>query len=170
MLRSIRRAGIQIFSYLLAVQLCLLASWSRAELGNPLSVVVDYVIDGDSLVVQRNGKEMEVRLWGVDAPEYDQPYSARAKEALKILTEGQEGTLYVKYRDRYERYVAVLVIDGLTINAELVKDGLSWVYGRYCDEPVCQRWELMQAEAKTNRQGLWGGRNPVPPWRWKGIR
>ncbi len=28
------------------------------------------VIDGDSLVVQRKGRPVEVRLWGVDAPKW----------------------------------------------------------------------------------------------------
>lgn len=171
MLRSIRRGSrLQTFSYLSAVLLFFLASWVRAEQGNPLSVIVEYVIDGDSLVVTRNGKAMEIRLWGIDAPEYDQPYSAPSKEALKKMTAGQEGTLYIKYRDRYDRYVAVLVIDELNINQEMVKDGYGWVYRRYCNEPVCGRWEQMQAEAKANRHGLWGGKDPISPWRWKAKR
>ncbi|NNF45182.1 MAG: thermonuclease family protein [Desulfofustis sp.] len=147
-----------------------LAGEGRAEQGHPLSVVVDYVIDGDSLMVKRNGKAMEVRLWGIDAPEYDQPYSAGSKKALKKMTVGQEGTLFVKYRDRYDRYVAVLVIGELNINQELVIDGHSWVYGRYCNEPVCGRWEQKQSEAKANRRGLWSGSDPVPPWQWKARR
>jgi endonuclease YncB( thermonuclease family) len=135
-----------------------------------MSVAVDYVVDGDSLVVKRNGKAMEVRLWGIDAPEYDQPYSAVSKKALQKLTAARAGTLYVKYRDRYGRYVAVLVIDDLNINQELVKGGYSWVYGRYCREPICRRWELLQDEAKADRHGLWAGRDPVPPWQWKARR
>ena len=171
MLRSIKGgARFQTFSFLLAVLLFFLASWGRAEQGEPLPIIVDYVIDGDSLVVKRNEEAMEIRLWGIDAPEYDQPYSARSKDALKKMTVGQEGTLYVKYRDRYDRYVAVLVIDNLNINQEMVKDGHSWVYGRYCNETVCGRWEKMQADAKANRYGLWGGKDPISPWRWKAKR
>jgi endonuclease YncB( thermonuclease family) len=135
-----------------------------------MPVVVDYVVDGDSLVVRHNGNAMEVRLWGIDAPEYDQPYSVLSKKALKELTVGQAGTLYVKYRDRYDRYVAVLVIEGLNINQELVQGGHSWLYGRYCSEPICAHWEVLQEEAKANRRGLWGRGDPVPPWQWKARR
>ena len=156
--------------YLLVILQAVLPGWGKAEQANPLSVVVDYVIDGDSLVVKRNGKTMEVRLWGIDAPEYDQPDNAQSKDGLKRLTAGQKGTLYVKYRDRYDRYVAVLVIDQFNINQELVKDGHAWVYRRYCNETVCERWIQMEGEAKANRHGLWDGRDPIPPWRWKAKR
>ena len=164
-------SGVQGPLYYLLVSLVLfIASVASAAQRQPMSVVVDYVVDGDSLVVKRDGKAMEIRLWGIDAPEYDQPYSGLSKKALKKLTVGQAGTLYVKYRDRYDRYVAVLVIDELNINQELVRSGHSWLYGRYCREPICTRWELMQAEAKANRQGLWAGDDPVPPWQWKARR
>lgn len=171
MCRSIRRgSNLQAFSCLLVVLLLFLAGWSRAEQKKPMAVVVDYVIDGDSLVVKGNGKTLEVRLWGIDAPEHNQPYSDRSREALKDMTVGQGGTLYAKYRDRYDRYVSVLLIDGQNINQELVRDGHAWVYKRYCDEPVCGLWQQMQAEAKANRYGLWGGSDPIPPWRWKAKR
>ncbi len=156
--------------YLSVLLFLFVASLGLAEQGQPMPVIVDYIVDGDSLVVKHNGKAMEVRLWGIDAPEYDQPYSALSKKALKDVTGGRAGTLYVKYRDRYDRYVAVLVIEDLNINQELVKGGHSWLYGRYCSEPICALWELMQEEAKANHQGLWGGGDPVPPWQWKARR
>ena len=139
----------------------------RAQQGQTLSVKVDYVIDGDSLMVKHKGRAMEVRLWGIDAPEYDQPYSDGAQRALKKMTAGQKGRLRIKYRDRYDRYVAILLIDELNVNQELVKAGHSRVYGRYCDEPVCAHWKLLQEEAKANHRGLWRGRDPVSPWQWK---
>jgi endonuclease YncB( thermonuclease family) len=163
--------GVQLLLYwLLFLLVLLLAVAGRAQQGQSLSVEVDYIIDGDSLVVARNGKAMEVRLWGIDAPEYDQPYSDGAKNALKKMTAGQQGRLYIKYQDKYDRYVAVLFIDELNVNQELVKTGHSWVYGRYCNEPVCAHWELMQEEAKAKRRGLWRGSDPVPPWQWKSRR
>lgn len=171
MLRSIRNGfGLQKSSLLLLALVLFPVSWGTSEQADPLSVVVEYVIDGDSLMVKHNDKSMEVRLWGIDAPEYDQPSSDRSKDGLKELTIGHKGTLYVKYRDRYDRYVAVLEIDKLNINQELVKDGHAWVYTRYCNESMCGSWEQMQAKAKANRLGLWAGSDPIPPWRWKAKR
>lgn len=154
--------------FFFAVLACLQSSKVAGQL--PVSIVVDYVVDGDSLVVRRSGKAMEVRLWGIDAPEYDQPDSVPAKNALKRMAVGQEGALYIKYRDRYGRYVSLLKIDDLNVNEEMVAAGHCWVYIRYCREPVCKKWEDLQEEAKKKRRGLWNGNNPVPPWQWKARR
>ncbi len=136
----------------------------------PAAIIVDYVVDGDSLVVRKGARKMEVRLWGIDAPEYDQPDSIPAKNGLKKMVMGQKGVLYIKYQDRYGRYVSVLKIEDLNVNEAMVAAGYSWVYDRYCREPVCQRWKHLQAEAKEQRRGLWSGKDPVPPWQWKASR
>jgi endonuclease YncB( thermonuclease family) len=36
------------------------------------------VIDGDSLVVLREGEKTKVRLWGIDCPDGQRPYSAES--------------------------------------------------------------------------------------------
>ena len=136
----------------------------------PAMIIVDYVVDGDSLVVWNGAQKMEVRLWGIDAPEYDQPDSIPAKNGLKRMVMGQKGALYIKYQDRYGRYVALLEIEGLNVNEAMVAAGHSWVYDRYCREPVCRRWKDLQAQAKEQRRGLWSGNDPVPPWQWKASR
>lgn len=142
-------------------------AWSAQ---GPAAIIVDYVVDGDSLVVQKGTKKMEVRLWGIDAPEYDQPDSIMARNGLKKMVMGQKGVLYIKYQDRYGRYVSLLKIKDLNVNEAMVANGHSWVYDRYCREPVCQRWKHLQAEAKKQRRGLWSGNDPVPPWQWKASR
>ena len=144
-------------------------AWA-ATIQGPVTVVVDYVIDGDSLMVGRDGKAMEVRLWGIDAPEYDQTGSGQAREALKGLVNGKKGELSIKYRDRYERYVAVLTIGKINVNEEMIRAGHSWVYERYCNESPCEEWGDLQAVARKKRRGLWRGTDPVPPWRWKAER
>ena len=135
-----------------------------------LAVAVDYIIDGDSLVIRRDTKTMEVRLWGIDAPEYDQPDSDSAKAALMKLALERRAKVQIKYRDRYGRYVALLYIDGLNVNETMVRTGHSWVYERYCDEPLCESWKRLEDEARKNKRGLWAGSNPVAPWRWKARR
>ena len=144
-------------------------AWAATAQG-PVTVVVDYVIDGDSLMVKRDGKAMEVRLWGIDAPEYDQAGSGQAREALKRLVNGQKGELSIKYLDRYDRYVAVLTIGNFNVNEEMIRAGHSWVYERYCNEPPCQNWIDLQRVARKKGRGLWRETDPVPPWRWKAER
>ncbi len=155
--------------------ICFLAAFDFTEriawaAQGPAAIIVDYVVDGDSLVVRNGTKKMEVRLWGIDAPEYDQPDSIPARNGLKKMVMGQKGLLYIKYQDRYGRYVSLLKIKDLNVNEAMVANGHSWVYDRYCREPVCQRWKHLQAEAKKQRRGLWSGNDPVPPWQWKASR
>lgn len=135
-----------------------------------VAAAVDYIIDGDSLVIRRDTRTMEVRLWGIDAPEYDQPDSDPAKAALMKLALGRRAKVEIKYRDRYGRYVALLYIDGLNINETMIRSGHSWVYERYCDEPLCESWKRLEDEARKDKRGLWAGSNPVAPWRWKARR
>ena len=146
----------------------IITGWTDQKI--PLAVKVKYVIDGDSLAVEQDGKSMEIRLWGIDAPEYDQPHSLISKSSLRKLVDDRYGQLHIKYRDRYGRYVAVLLIDDLNVNQELVQGGHSWVYDRYCNEKICDRWRLLQEEARRKHYGLWGEKDPEPPWQWKARR
>ena len=168
-----KRLG-HVFSVVLTIFLCPLFYAPLPSLAvtgqEPITVDVRYVIDGDSLVVTKNGEEMEVRLWGIDAPEYDQPHSDSSREALKHLVGGRSGVLYSKYRDRYGRFVALLLIGNLNVNEEMVRGGHSWVYDRYCDEQVCERWKRLQAEAQNHKRGLWRTSEPIAPWQWKARR
>lgn len=75
------------------------------------NVYVVRVVDGDSLwCVDGNSPdiEFEVRLFGVDAPELDQPYGTEAREHLEVLALGKNFWLAVKDVDHYDRVVGVL--------------------------------------------------------------
>ena len=58
------------------------------------------VIDGDSMLVKNGNKTWEVRLWGVDCPEYTQPFATHAKSMSRKLVENKRVTVEVRYRDR----------------------------------------------------------------------
>jgi endonuclease YncB( thermonuclease family) len=43
--------------------------------------------------------------------------------------------------DRYGRTVAFVRVGDLLVNEELIRQGLAWVYTRYCDRTICEeRW------------------------------
>jgi endonuclease YncB( thermonuclease family) len=134
------------------------------------SVTVSRVIDGDSLEVTRNGIHFQVRLWGIDAPEWGQDFSADAKALCGQLVGGKEIELHEKYTDTYGRTVAMVLIDGLPLNEELIRRGMAWVHIRYCDEKICNIWRELEAEARLSHSGLWKDGQPIPPWRWKNLK
>jgi micrococcal nuclease len=73
--------------------------------------------------------------------------------------------------DRYGRTVAFVRVGNVLVNEELIRQGLAWVFTRYCDRPIYQDWNVLEAEARKARRGLWSMTKPVAPWEFRrGIR
>ncbi|MDW7772011.1 MAG: thermonuclease family protein [Desulfobulbaceae bacterium] len=130
--------------------------------------VVVKVLDGDSIQVKRDGKIYEIRLYGIDTPEYKQPYSNKAKQYTKRLAYRQTVSVKKKDVDRYGRIVALVSSRGKLVNKELVRSGLAWFYPRYCrEQPLCGELEALEKQARKEGRGLWRDTAPVSPWEWK---
>ncbi len=105
-----------------------------------------YVIDGDSLVIQK----IQIRLFGVDAPEINHPYGQKAKWALVSLCKGQTVQAEFIEQDDHGRTVARCYLqDGRDLSAEMVKLGLA------IDWPKFSNGEYQALEAPNLRRKLW---------------
>ena len=126
------------------------------------------VFDGDSLVVRdQSGQDVELRLFGIDAPERGQAYSNKAKQALQKLLDGQPLRLETVETDRYGRTVAVLYRagDNESVNTQMVRLGFAWIYRRYNQDAAML---ALEERARQARVGLWADRStPIPPWEWR---
>ncbi|CAK0771810.1 micrococcal nuclease [Gammaproteobacteria bacterium] len=122
------------------------------------------VMDGDTLMVQASGRQEKVRLVGIDAPEYNQPYGTVARNALMNLLKGRTVRIAPVEHDRYGRLVARIYLDNLDVNVALVRDGYAWVYRQYADDAA---FYTAEREARNARRGLWSQGKPVPPWEWR---
>lgn len=103
---------------------------------------VDYVIDGDTIIVLMEEKRVHVRLIGIDTPEsasHDESenteYGIMASEYTRTLLEDAE--VYLEYdeekEDQYGRELAyVYIMDDnqelKMVNLKLVEDGYAWPY------------------------------------------
>jgi endonuclease YncB( thermonuclease family) len=126
---------------------------------------VQEVIDGDSLILRDDtGTTYEVRLQGVDAPEYGQPYGDQAEKAVKRRLRGETVKLRTEGRDRYGRHIGYVRHEGESINYWLIANGHAWHYARYNDDP---RWAEAQESTRSEDRGLWREANPVAPWDWR---
>ncbi len=126
------------------------------------------VSDGDTITVLHDGKGERIRLHGIDCPEKRQAFGKRAKQVTSTLVFGKGVTVQVLDRDRYGRTVGVVLLpDGRSLNHELVRAGLAWMYRRYSDD---QSLSDLEEEARGARRGLWADRNPIPPWEWRVMR
>jgi micrococcal nuclease len=141
--------------------------YSALSAQSDFSAVVTKIIDGDSIVVKTGKRFIEVRLYGIDCPEWNQRFSAEARKYTTVLLHRKRITVTPLYYDSYGRLVALLSQNGQDINGALVKSGSAWVYPRYCRKSVCDGWLADQQIAKENGKGLWADESPVSPWRWK---
>lgn len=118
-----------------------------------------YVTDGDTIKINR----IQVRLFGVDAPEINHPYGKKAKWALHKLCKGHLIRAEITDEDDHGRTVARCYLpDGSDLSAEMVKQGLAidWPKfsgGKYKDlEPPGIRKKLFLADARQKgRMHVW---------------
>ena len=124
------------------------------------------VVDGDTADIRLQSGMIRVRLHAIDAPERDQPHGAASKQALSKLVYGKHVNVEPIEQDRYDRLVARLWLDGLDVNAEMVKQGAAWVYRRYADDPAYCAYEKA---ARDLKRGLWAlpRDQRAAPWEWR---
>ncbi len=122
------------------------------------------VHDGDTIRVMHKGREVKIRLEGIDCPELGQDFGQNAKMFTSRLLFAKPVTVRVITTDRYGRLVARVSIDGLDGSVELVKAGLAWHLNK-----LSRDRELAKAEqaARNSKRGLWSHHSPIPPWLWR---
>jgi len=142
-------------------------SWSAPAYD--LSGRVQKVVDGDSLtLVDSRGVKHKIRLFGIDSPEYDQPYYSKARDALSRLVSNRAVGVDVKDQDRYGRTVGVVYFEGRSINVEMVRTGHAWWYKRYAG--LSSTLREAEEHARAHELGLWHDPNPIAPWEWRRQR
>jgi micrococcal nuclease len=122
------------------------------------------VLDGDSLMVLRDGRQVEVRLYGVDAPEGGQAFGSVAKRFLSNLVFEKTVMVEVRDIDRYKRSVAVVTVDRADVGLDMIRAGYAWHYTQYSNDA---RYAAAEQEARAARRGLWQDRAPVAPWQYR---
>jgi len=128
---------------------------------------VQTVHDGDTVTcLDTEGRLHKIRLVGIDAPEYDQPYGANSRSALAAKIAGHAVQVRGDARDQHGRLLGTLWIDDRDINREMVAEGWAWVFGGFAPDE-----DLLAAEATARRQrrGLWADPHPTAPSQWRSL-
>jgi endonuclease YncB( thermonuclease family) len=129
---------------------------------------VVYVVDGDTIIVLQDERQVRVRPASIDRPERGQAFGRQAKYATTALAVGKRVTVVVDGRDRNGRILGeVLLPDGVSLNRELVRTGWAWHYRQYSKD---LRLAELEAEAGTAGRGLWADAHPVAPWDYRKQR
>jgi micrococcal nuclease len=123
------------------------------------SVSAQTVQDGDSII---RGDGVRVRLYGIDAPEKDQPYARKVlKQYMPLVANMKQYD-----EDRYGRLIVELFTeDNKSINAAMICSGAAWWYEYYA--PDRPQFKQCQEDAQKAKRGLWADEDPIPPWSWR---
>jgi len=149
---------LSLILILLVISPCLTWAWSGKVVG---------VADGDTITVLQDRKQVKIRLYGIDCPEKSQAFGKRARQFTSKIVFGKVVEVEPVDIDRYNRLVALVTVSKRLVNEELVNSGFAWVYIHYCDRPVCERWKVLENEAREAKRGLWADPNHIPPWEFR---
>ena len=106
---------------------------------------------------------VKIRLHGIDCPESSQAFGSEASKFTEDLSLKKTVTVVETDKDKYGRTVAIVLLpDKRILNHELVVAGFAWWYQQYA--PNDKALQILHADARTNKRGLWADPNPIPPW------
>ncbi len=135
-----------------------------ADLSDPVPVA--HVVDGDTIDVTIDGKSERVRLLGINTPEtvdprkpvqcFGQEASSESKAVLEGATVRLEADTSQGDRDKYDRLLRYVFLEnGTNYNLFLIQQGFAYEYTYDWPYKYQTEFKAAQAEAETNKLGLW---------------
>lgn len=123
------------------------------------------VMDGDTVLVLRDGRKIKVRLLNIDAPESDQEFGKESRQALVNRVLKKQVHVHSQAVDSYGRMLAEISVDGQSVNEEQVKSGMAWEYSHFHRN---KRYLSLNRQAQESRRGLWAQAvSPISPEQWR---
>lgn len=131
-------------------------------------------VDGDTAWFYYNDTEMKSRFLAIDTPESTNKIEEYGKEASnftcneltnakKIELEFDEGS---DEKDKYDRYLVWVFIDGQLLQKKLIDNGYAEVKYLYGDYKYTKILKNAQDEAMENKVGIW---NEIDNKRYKEL-
>ncbi|MBF7067206.1 thermonuclease family protein [Campylobacter volucris] len=148
--------------FLIIVFLALFSYVLNYDPNSYINAKIIKVIDGDTIEVKTNDKEIIVRLFGIDAPEKDQSYGQMSQKFLNAIVLNKEVVLSMKDEDKYGRILAIVYLNDRDVNQVMVANGYAWAYEHYSDLYVKD-----QQLAQSAKKGLWEEKDPIEPYKWR---
>lgn len=123
-------------------------------------------VDGDTANVIKDGKEIKIRMLAIDTPETKHPTKGIepfGKEASNFTCNAIKNSnkLEIEYddnsdkKDKYDRELVWLFVDGNLFQEKLVEKGLAKVAYLYDDYKYTNILLTKEKEAKKNKLGIW---------------
>jgi len=118
------------------------------------------IINGDTFLASKDGREIKVRMKGIDAPKLKEDYGKEAKKYLSRLILNKKVDIKESNVDKYGRVVGEIFLNNENINILMLKTG-----NARCMKSQKSEKNYMNAQklAQKEKKGLWGGKNPKSP-------
>lgn len=120
------------------------------------------VVDGDTLIIEVDGVRRTVHLFGIDAPELEQPFGDEAAAVLAPLV-GSDLDIQVSSMTADE-IVGTVVADDGDVAQMLVDDGCAWIVE---DGPTNERYVVALFSARLKGRCVWAEGDPIHPAKWR---
>ncbi len=134
---------------------------------------VTRIHDGDTVSIQQNERRLLVRLATIDAPEADQPFGKKSRQALSACAFGRVAVVEVHGLDRHGRTLGTLEAGGRDCGLEQLRAGLAWHYQLYAHEQSSRQrliYAAAERDARSRSLGLWAQAEPVAPWTFRRLK
>ena len=126
-------------------------------------VRVERCVDGDTIIIEGG---VRVRFIGADTPETVkpnspiEPFGSEASEFTQKAIENAGNKVRLEpdgdQTDQYKRQLAMVYVDGVLLNEELIRQGLAVAQTQYrYSQEMKTRFKVAEEEAKNARRGLW---------------
>lgn len=132
--------------------------------GKITNLTVKRVVDGDTLVLEKEGTEYKVRLIGVNTPESVHLDKTKNTEFGKVASEFtkkrlENKTVDIEFdagpTDRYGRLLVYLYVDGVSYNEVLLEEGMAQVMIYSPNVKNAELYKSIEKVAKDKKVGLW---------------
>ena len=126
------------------------------------------VSDGDTITILDSSKtQHKIRLQGIDAPEKKQAFGNASRKFLAGLVANREVRVAWSKRDRYQRILGTVFVDGKDANLEMLKAGMAWHYKKYDSTPA---YAQAESEARAAKRGLWQDKSSIEPESFRKVK
>lgn len=159
--------AVSLKKYCICVVLLCCAGVVQAETWQGTCVSV---IDGDSMMITHASGKKEVRLYGIDAPEFDQAFGKQARAFTRSLVLQIKVTVEPFEIDKYGRTVAKVNTPEGCVNERLIAEGCAWIYTRFCKPDDLKAWRPLEKQARQQGLGLWSQPDPTAPWAFRSSK
>ncbi len=123
--------------------------------------------DARTLVLEQEGKQRKISLYGLRTPDLNEPFGEAALEFFRDLLKEQQVTIQ-PVRSGTRGALVFLPGDSESVNAKLLREGWAWLQEAYCEQAaLCGRLNAVQTQAERSKNGIWSKiPENMPPWRW----